>query len=139
MNILVQNKECPDYEKIAKGNIVLHHQYVKGRWKMLYCKTCGKAFSERWGTAFYKLHTQEEKIIQVVTALAEGNGIRATARIFGISKNTVRRIIKRVSKHCEGISKHLMKGLPVSECQLDELWSFIKKKRKISQSLKDLA
>lgn len=131
------NKACPDYGKIGQGNIRFHHKYGKGGWSLLYCKTCKKSFSERRGTAFYGLHTEEETVIQVVTALAEGNGIRATGRIFNISKNTVRRIIKRVGQHCESTSRHLMKNLPVSECQLDELWSFVKKKRKISQNLRD--
>jgi transposase len=61
--------------------------------------------------------------------LAEGNGIRATARIMEISTNTVKDWLGRAGEHVEEVSDYLMKDLHVEECQLDELWSFIKKRK----------
>jgi len=61
---------------------------------------------------------------------AEGNSIRATARIMGIDKDTVYRIFERASSHCQKVFSELLKDLHLEECQLDELWSFVKKRKK---------
>jgi len=61
---------------------------------------------------------------------AEGNSIRATARIMGIDKDTVYRIFERASTHCQKVLGELLNDLHLEECQLDELWSFVKKGEK---------
>jgi len=56
-----------------------------------------------------------------VRCLAEGNSIRATARIMGIDKDPVYRVFDRASSHCHKVFNELLKGLHLEECQLDEL------------------
>jgi DNA invertase Pin-like site-specific DNA recombinase len=75
----------------------------------------------------------EDMIERVVRCLAEGNSIRATARIMGIDKDTVYRVFERASSHCHKVLTELLTDLHLEECQLDELWSFVKKRRKISR------
>ena len=62
--------------------------------------------------------------------LAEGNSIGATARIMGIDKDSVYWVFDRASSHCHKVFNELLKGLHLGECQLDELWSSVKKREK---------
>jgi len=55
-------------------------------------------------------------------------GVRATARITSVDKKTVLRVLCRAADHAVRISTTLLRNLAVSECQLDEMWSFIGKK-----------
>ena len=126
------NKECEDYAKKGQNNIVCYDIYGKQKTKLLRCKTCKTRFSERRNTVFFGLHLDESTIEKVVRCLAEGNSIRATARIMGIDKDSVYRIFERASSHCQKVLTDLLKDLHLEECQLDELWSFVKKRRKTS-------
>src|SRR5262252_10393846 len=60
-----------------------------------------------------------------VRALAEGNALRATARIVQVDKDTVCTWLYRVACHCRTIMLYFWHDLHVSACQLDELWSFV--------------
>jgi IS1 family transposase len=65
-----------------------------------------------------------------VRALAEGNSLRATARIVQIDKDTASRWLDRAAQHCRLVMLYLWHNLHVTECQLDELWSFVHTKER---------
>lgn len=130
-DIFCPNKACSDFGKKGQDNIVCYEIYGPNETKLLRCRTCRTKFSERRNTVFFGLHTSEDEITKVTRCLAEGNSIRATARIMSLDKDTVYRIFDRASNHCRKVLKSLMADLHLEECQLDELWSFVKKKRKI--------
>lgn len=126
------NEDCRDYSKKGKGNIIFVWKYGKGDTQNLFnCITCRTKFSERRETPFYDFKLEEEKILQVLRCLVEGNGVRATARIVGVDKDTVTRIVRKFGAHMKAIHDYFVKDYHLEECQLDELWSFIKKKKKI--------
>ncbi|EQD59826.1 hypothetical protein B1B_08028, partial [mine drainage metagenome] len=60
--------------------------------------------------------------------LGEGSGIRETARVLGITPATVLRLVRRVGQHVQTTVAHHLQGLFTEEIQLDELWSFLRKK-----------
>jgi len=60
-----------------------------------------------------------------VRALAEGNSLRATARIVQIDKDTACAWLAHAGQHCRLVQLYLWQDLHVTECQLDELWSFV--------------
>ena len=95
---------------------------------LLYCRTCGKRFASTRVTAFFGLHLSDDKIEQIIHHAAEGVGVRATARFLNINKDTVNRVILRTGEHCELILSSLLRSLKLKETQLDELWSFVKKR-----------
>ena len=122
------NKLCKDFGIKGKNNIGTRGTYGKSNKVLLYCRTCGKRFSLTHGTALFGMSTPPEIIGQVVHHAAEGCGVRATARLLGMDKNTVNRIILNSGKHCEAVKDELLQSLGLKEVQLDELWSFVKKK-----------
>jgi len=81
-------------------------------------------------TAFYQTHLQQTQFESIARALTEGVGVRATARIMDVDKKTVLRVLARAADHAMRLSRSLLKNIAVSECQLDEMWSFIGKKEK---------
>jgi transposase-like protein len=55
----------------------------------LQCVSCQGYFYETTGTIFPDKHASPELIVHVIACLAEGLGIRGTARVFEIDANTV--------------------------------------------------
>src|SRR6266850_506394 len=71
-----------------------------------------------------------EKQIQIITALVEGNSVRATARMVGVEHKTVMRVLLRVGDHCARLLNERMRRLPCKVVQMDEIWSYVGKKEK---------
>jgi IS1 family transposase len=71
-----------------------------------------------------------EKQIEVVCALTEGLGIRATARITGVNRETVGKLALQVGRGAAELHDRKMVGLRIGRLELDELWAFVGKKQK---------
>lgn len=71
-----------------------------------------------------------EKQTQVITALVEGNSIRATCRMTGTAKGTVIRLLASVGKACTDYQNEHLRNLPCEYIQVDEIWSFCYAKEK---------
>jgi IS1 family transposase len=71
-----------------------------------------------------------EKRIAVISALAEGSGIRQIERMTGINRNTIMNLGVRVGQGCASLLDRKMQNLPCEHLQFDELWGFIGKKQK---------
>lgn len=128
-NSFCPNKDCKDYRIRNRGNIRYRGKYGKDKTKdLLYCRTCGKRFASTRATAFFGLHLSDEKIGQIIHHAAEGVGVRATARLLGLDKDTVNRVILRAGEHCQLVLSSLLRSLKLKEAQLDELWAFVKKR-----------
>ena len=124
------NEDCKDYGLKNHGNIAIRGSYGKDKNReLLYCKTCGKPLAATKCTAFFGLHLPPDAIRQIIHHAAEGVGVRATARLLEIDKDTVNRVILRAGEHCELVLSSLLSSLSLTEAQLDELWTFVKKRR----------
>ncbi len=122
------NSNCTDYGLKGLGNIATSTTFGKNNIQLLRCKTCNKRFSERHDTVFSGLHLDEKTVVEILLCLAEGMSIRGCARVKSVNKDTVQRILERARQHCIKVLNDLLKDLHLTECQLDELWSFIKKR-----------
>ncbi len=78
-----------------------------------------------YGTAYFDLATEPSIFELTVRALAEGNSIHSTARIVQIDKDTVCAWLHRAAQQCRLVTLYHWQQLHVTECQLDELWSFV--------------
>ena len=128
------NEDCKDYGLKNHGNIAIRGSYGKEKNReLLYCKTCGKRFAATTATAFFGLHLPPDAIREIIHHAAEGVGVRATARLLDIDKDTVNRVILRAGEHCERVLSSLLSSLSLTEAQLDELWTFVKKRRLLAK------
>lgn len=71
-----------------------------------------------------------EKKVAVISALAEGSGIRQTERITGVNRETIMYLGVRVGQGCAALLDRKMRGLPCRHLQVDEIWGFIGKKER---------
>jgi hypothetical protein len=60
-----------------------------GPWRQCHCTACAGSFLETHGTLCHGQHAAVELIVRVLACLAEGLGIRATARGFEVAPHTV--------------------------------------------------
>lgn len=124
------NEQCKDYGMRGKGNIGVRGKYGKDKNRdLLYCRTCGKRFAASRASALFGLHLPAEKIRQIIHHAAEGVGVRATARLLGLDKDTVNRVILRAGEYCASVLSGLLASLQLTEAQLDELWTLVKKRK----------
>jgi hypothetical protein len=124
------NEQCKDYGLRGHGNIGVRAKYGKDKNRdLLYCRTCGKRFAASRASALFGLHLPAETIRQIIHHAAEGVGVRATARLLGMDKDTVNRVILRAGEHCAHVLSGLLTSLQLTEAQLDELWTFVKKRK----------
>lgn len=126
------HSSCKSYGLRDDGNLVKAGTYTRKfsgeKKQMLKCKVCGHRFSETQSTIFAGSHYSDKTINSIITSTAEGNGIRATSRILGLSKDRVNQIVLKAGIHADRMLSNLLHSLHLNECQMDELWSFVHKK-----------
>lgn len=74
--------------------------------------------------------TSKEKQIQILNALIEGNSIRSTERMTEIHRDTIMRLLVRVGNQCQKIMDDRLCDFHCRRIQVDEIWTFVKKKEK---------
>ena len=127
-NYFCPNPRCKDHGVRGKDNITTSTRYGKNKTHLLRCKSCNQRFSENRNTVFMHSNYSRETIKRIILAVAECNSIRGTARILELDKDGVNRIVLKAGDHCKEILSNLICDLYLNECQLDELWTFVKKR-----------
>ena len=69
-----------------------------------------------------KLTTQ--KRAQIVSALVEGNSLRATSRMTGASKVTILRLLEALGPACAEYQDKAIRNVTCKRIQCDEIWQF---------------
>lgn len=128
------NGQCPDYGKRGAGNLRCRKLCGQERRRFVRCRTCRREFSERKGTALFGVRTPTPKALSVLAHVADGCGVRQTARLTGVTTNTVMRLTQKGGDHAAATHDEQARHLKVKEVQLDEKWSFVGKKRSTLRS-----
>src|SRR5439155_5046760 len=68
--------------------------------------------------------------IAVVSALVEGNSLRATCRMTGVARNTVTKLLEDIGAACSAYFDEAVMGVEAKQIQVDEIWSFCYAKAK---------
>jgi hypothetical protein len=74
---------------VGLGNLRANGHPSGGPWRPFQWPSCEGYFPEHHGTIFHGKQGAVELIVRVLACLAEGLGIRATARVFEVDPNTV--------------------------------------------------
>src|SRR5687767_8879571 len=67
---------------------------------------------------------------RILGCLVEGNSMRATARMCGVSINTVTKFLVDLGTACAIYQNETLRNLKCKRIQCDEIWSFCYKKQK---------
>lgn len=78
---------------------------------------------------------------QILHLLCEGQSIRATTRLTGVSKNTVTKLLIDAGKACTAYHDANVRNVKAKRIQVDEIWSFCyaKSKNVAAAKRRDLA
>jgi IS1 family transposase len=71
-----------------------------------------------------------EKQAQIVSMLIEGNSIRSTSRMAGVSKDSVISLLVKVGRACWEFHDATVTNIKCDKVQCDEIWSFVYSKEK---------
>ena len=118
------NRHCRYYGVPFRQAMLVKNGSSHGH-RQAWCRACGRRIALTYGTAYFDLNAHPAIFELAIRALAEGNSIRSTARIVQIDKDTVCSWLSRAAHQCWSVTLYHWHQLHVSECQLDELWSFV--------------
>src|SRR4029453_17436187 len=82
-------------------------------------------FLETLGTIFHGKRASVELIVRVIACLAEGVGIRGTARVFEVDPNTVLQWLVEAADQLRAFSRYVLHDVRVRQVQLDELFALL--------------
>ena len=126
------NEACPDFGKLQTGqqrNIEKYGKTKKGVQRYR-CKSCGKTFTETYGTIFYGKRTAEHEILETLALLAEGVRLSTLARVKGHKEDTILQWLREAAQHAEQVEETLMAEFQLTRGQLDALWTYVGNKGK---------
>jgi hypothetical protein len=111
---------------LGLGNLRANGHPSGGPWRHFHCTACDSYFLETPGTIFHGKHAEGELIVRVLACLAEGLGIRATARVFEVAPNTVLQGLTEAAEQLRAFSAYFLCDLHVEQRQLDELYAVLR-------------
>jgi hypothetical protein len=119
------NPACQSFGLVGAGNLTTH-SVVQGQVR---CKTCkGKPFSVRKGTMFFDCRTPITRIVTCLSQLASGSGVNVVCRNEHVDGTTLRSWIVLAAAQVNTFTAYMQRDMSLSEVQIDEFWSYIKKK-----------
>ena len=80
---------CRDRGGLGRGNLRANGHPRGGPWRPCHWTACDGSFPEHHGTIFHGKRVAVALIVRGLAGVAEGLGIRATARGFEVDPNTV--------------------------------------------------
>jgi transposase-like protein len=125
-------ESCECYNKTGAGNIKINSR-SKGQ---VYCNRCGNLWVLTKGTMFFDLRTPIDKVIKVLLCLSRGMGLNNTCRQEKVTADSVLDWIVKAAGHSNEFTQYMQQGMHLEQVQIDEFWSFIRKKRKTLQMKK---
>src|SRR5712691_12578229 len=111
---------------LGLGNLRANGHPSGGPWRQCQWMSCGGYFLETHGTFFHGKRLSVELMVRVLACLAEGLGIRATARVFEVAPNTVLGWLVEAAEYLQAFSRYFLCDAHVRQVQLDELYAVLR-------------
>jgi hypothetical protein len=116
---------CSYPGRVGWGNIRANGHPKGRRWRQLGCLGCKRHFLGTPGTLFHSQQVDADKLVGAITALTEGLGIRAVARVFETDPNPVLRGLVEAAEHLEAFSRYHLRALHAEQVQRDERFALL--------------
>ena len=110
---------------LGRGNLRANGHPNGGPWRQFQCTACEGYFPEHHGTIFHGKQVAVELIVRVLACLAEGLGLRATARVFEVAPDTVLHWLVEAAEQLRVFTSHFLCEVHVQQLQLDELYAVL--------------
>jgi hypothetical protein len=114
-----------------RGNMSAISTYMtqSGKRRIFCCSKCERPFSETRDTVFFDLRTPEEKVMMALKMLLVKVALSDISFVLGVPEETVLEWLRRAAQKAHEINVHVLRDLPVTQVQLDEMWNFIWRKQ----------
>src|SRR5215510_3643479 len=125
---------CPDPDCryggwTGLGNLSANGHPSGGPWRRFHCTSCHGYFLDTHGTLFHGKQAAVELIVRVLACLAEGLGIRATARVFEVEACTVLHWLVEAAEHRRAFSAYFLCDLHLEQLQLAEVYAVLRARK----------
>jgi IS1 family transposase len=114
---------------LGLGNLRANGHPSGGPWRQFHCTACKGYFLETHGTIFHGKQASVELIVRVLACLAEGLGIRATARVFEVDANTVLHWLVEAAEQLRAFAAYFLCHLHLEQLKLDELYAVLRARK----------
>ena len=114
------NPACQQPHVVRNGTLSGHQRY--------HCRACGAWFGATQGTPLYRLRTPVNEIAQALLIVMRRGSLRAAEEITGHKYETIGRWVRLAGQHAEALSAVLVHDLHLSTVEIDEFWSFVRRK-----------
>jgi IS1 family transposase len=110
---------------VGLGNLRANGHPNGGPWRQFHCTACGGYVLESHGTLLHGKRVPAECVVRAIACLAEGLGIRGTARGFEVDPNTGLQWLVEAGGHLKAFSLYFLHDVRVTQVQLDELYALL--------------
>jgi len=111
---------------VGWGNLRANGHPNGGPWRQLLCVVCRHYFLATLGTLLHGKRAAVDLIVRVIACLAEGLGIRGTARVFEVDPQTVLQWLVEAAEQLQAFSQYFLHDLRVRQVQLDEVFALLR-------------
>ena len=113
-------RHCGSVRTYNNGSSRGRHQ-----WR---CHDGGRSFRSTTGTAVAHLKTPVDEVARALLVVMRRGSLRAAEEITGHKYETIGGWLRRAGRHVEALTAVLVRDLHLSEVEVDEFWSFVRKK-----------
>jgi transposase-like protein len=110
---------CPAPHVVRNGSL-------KGRQRY-HCRTCGAWFGETTGTPMHRLRTPPAEVGRALLCVMRRGSYRAAEEQTGHKAETIARWLRVAAAHAAALTEALVRDLELSELEIDEFWSFVRR------------
>jgi hypothetical protein len=118
--------DCDYQGWLGLGNLCANGHPSGGPWRQLYCRSCHGYFLETYGMLFHGKRLSVELIVCALACLAEGLGMRATARVCEVDPSTVLQWLVEVAEQLQAFTRYCLCDVHIKQLQLDELYAVLR-------------
>ncbi len=118
------HEDCPDFNVFGAGNLSVcewtgKHKHIR----RLYCRSCGRRFSERQGTLLEYGKLPQETVVRMLKCLWHGCSLEATADICEVDPRTVQLLLEKAGRRAEDFHRLQLEKLqqPLEAVEVDEM------------------
>lgn len=124
-----QNSEC-DFFLIEEGKDLIKNGRNSAGNQQYFCKHCRTYFTETKNTPLYNSRLGRQKVERICRLSQEKISIRGINRVTDHHPATIIRYLRLVGEHAKLLTSHFLQDLDSDRIEMDEFWSFVKKKNK---------
>ena len=121
--------ECSAFGKIGERNI--RSQSRKNQ--QVYCNQYDNSWVITKGTILPFKISRASGSQSLDALLSRRHGVNAVCSVKGVTADSTRSWLTKASDHVEEISVYLQAEMYLTQCQIDEFWSFILKKSQLER------